>query len=193
MRTQKPKRLLKKLRALAKNNKYDLRFQDECHLQQHGTRCRMWIPPEEKDPIIKLAPTRKSIALFGCVSASTGQMVTTTASIFNAVTFLIFLKKLLKTRQRGKKLLVVLDNARYHHAIMLKSWLCENKKIIKLVFLPPYSPDLNNVERVWKLTRRLCTHNKYFESLDALTETVMKQMKFWKRSNETLRKLCCVN
>ena len=35
-----------------------------------------------------------------------------------------------------------------------------------LDFLPPYSPDLNPIERVWKLTRRLCLHNVYFPKLD---------------------------
>jgi transposase len=153
----------------------------------------MWIPPEEKDPILQHAPTRKSIALFGAVQANTGQMVSTMTSIFNAETFLEFLKIILKKRKRGKKLVLILDNARYHHAIMIQPWLNKNKKWIKLMFLPPYSPDLNNIERVWKMTRRLCTHNRYFSTLGQLACIVKKQMKGWSVPNETLRKLCCIN
>ncbi len=153
----------------------------------------MWIPPEEKDPILQHAPTRKSIALFGAVQANTGQMVSTMTSIFNAETFLEFLKIILKKRKRGKKLVLILDNARYHHAIMIQPWLNKNKKSIKLMFLPPYSPDLNNIERVWKMTRRLCTHNRYFSTLGQLACIVKKQMKGWSVPNETLRKLCCIN
>ena len=41
---------------------------------------------------------------------------------------------------------MVLDNVRYHHAKKLKIWLAKNPKL-ELFFLPPYSPDLNAVER----------------------------------------------
>lgn len=43
--------------------------------QQHGTRCRMWVPPEVKDSVLLHAPTRKSVACFGSVSLSTGRFV----------------------------------------------------------------------------------------------------------------------
>ena len=178
---------------MAKKKNIEIRFLDECHFQQHGTRCRMWVPPEVKDPILLHAPTRKSISLFGSVTATTGQLVTQMSKIFNAETFLRFLKKNLMTHKRGKKIVLVLDNARYHHAIMLKRWLKKNKTKISLLFLPPYSPDLNNIERVWKITRRTCTHDKYFATLEKLAGVVGKQMKRWNKPNETLYKLCCIN
>jgi transposase len=152
----------------------------------------MWIPLEEKDPIVKHAPTRKSIALFGAVSAGTGEIVTMDTSIFNAETFLLFLNKVVKSKKRGKKIILILDNARYHHATLIQPWLNKNKNKIQLFFLPPYSPDLNNIERVWKMTRRVCTHNKYFATIDELLSVVKRQMKIWSKPNETLRKLCCI-
>ena len=193
MQIRRPRRALKKLRPIANDARNDIWFEDECHFQQHGTRCRMWIPPEEKDPILLHAPTRKSIALFGAVQANTGQLVSLMTPIFNAETFLEFMKMVLKKRKRGKRLVMILDNARYHHATMIQPWLNRNKKWIKLLFLPPYSPDLNHIERVWKLTRRICTHNRYFSTLDELKFKVKKQMKEWSIPNETLRKLCCIN
>ena len=170
----------------------DIWYEDECHFQQHGTRCRLWVPPEEKDPIIQHAPTRKSMALFGAVSAGTGEMVTMDATIFNAETFLQFLQKVIRSKKRGKKIILILDNARYHHATMIQPWLAKRKDKIQLLFLPPYSPDLNNIERVWKMTRRICTHNRYFATMDELLMIVRKQMKLWSNPNETLRKLCCI-
>lgn len=177
---------------MAKNIKIDIWFEDECHFQQHGSRCRMWIPPEQKDPIVLHAPTRKSVALFGAVSQFNGLFVSKTAPIFNAQTFLRFLKIVLKRKRRGKKIVLVLDNAKYHHAILIQPWLKENNKNIQLLFLPPYSPELNNIERVWKLTRRVCTHNRYFSTLDELIATVKKQMNIWNKPNATLHKLCCI-
>lgn len=177
---------------MAKKENVEILFEDECHFQQHGSRCRMWIPVEEKDPVLKHAPTRKSISIFGAVNAHTGQLTSMVSPIFNAESFSAFLKKVLKTRKKHKKLIMVLDNARYHHAIMLKPWLTKHKKEIQLLFLPPYSPELNHIERVWKLTRRLCTHNQYFETLQQLECTVFNQMEQWRKPNESLRKLCCI-
>ena len=39
----------------------DLWASDEVHFQQHGSRCRMWVPPETKDPILLHHPTRRSV------------------------------------------------------------------------------------------------------------------------------------
>src|SRR5690606_23059737 len=123
----------------------------------------------------------------------TGALITRFEKIFNAKTFRSFLETIVRTKRRGKKIVLVLDNARYHHAIMLKEWLFANRKHILLLFLPPYSPELNNIERVWKLTRRLCTHNRYFPTLEQLKETVAKQFRSWKKPNDALRSLCCIN
>ncbi|MGH8615427.1 MAG: transposase, partial [Gammaproteobacteria bacterium] len=48
-----------------------------------------------------------------------------------------------------------------------------------LDFLPPYSPELNPIERVWKLTRRLCLHNQYFPTLADVVSVVEKQFMSW--------------
>jgi hypothetical protein len=45
----------------------DLRAIDEAHFQQHGFRCRMWVPPETRDPVLRHHPTRHSVAYFGAV------------------------------------------------------------------------------------------------------------------------------
>lgn len=59
-------------------------------------------------------------------------------------------------------------------------------------YLPPYSPDLNPIERVWKLTRRLCLHNRYFNQLEAVIDSVEAEFCQWTKHNETLRRLCAI-
>lgn len=68
---------------------------------------------------------------------------------YNAESFLAFLKQILDAYPTGK-IVMVLDNARIHHAKLLSSFLQENKNRLELVFLPPYSPELNLVEGLWK-------------------------------------------
>lgn len=152
----------------------------------------MWIPPEETDPILLHAPTRKGIGVFGAVCSANGQLVTCMEKKFDAMTFLSFLQKLLRHRRYGRKMIVILDNARWHHAKFIRPWLKAHKHMIQLVFLPPYSPEMNHAERVWKLTRTLCTHNRYFAELEELIKTVSKQFDTWNKPNETLRRLCAI-
>jgi len=152
----------------------------------------MWVPPEEKDPILLHAPTRKSISVFGAVRIDTGRLLTRSFAIFNAMTFFEFLKYLLERTYRKRVIHMILDNSRYHHAKLLQPWLDEHKGEIVLEFLPPYSPELNPIERVWKLTRRLCVHNRYFPKLENLFDAVDGRFKMWKTPNTTLRRLCAV-
>lgn len=150
----------------------------------------MWVPPEIKDPTLMHAPTRKSVACFGAVSLSTGKFIHTLCEKFDAVTFERFLKTLLRHRSRGKRMVIVLDNARYHHAILLQPLLHKYRTVLTLLFLPPYSPQLAPIERVWKLARRLATHNRFFATLDGLITTVETCFDRWRQSKSVLRRLC---
>ena len=47
---------------------------DEVHFQQYGSRCRMWVPPEVKDPVLQHHPTRKSVGYFGAVRLRDGNL-----------------------------------------------------------------------------------------------------------------------
>lgn len=150
----------------------------------------MWVPPEETDPVLLHAPTRKSVALFGAVNLRTGQLVTQFCSPFNAITFGTFLRTLLRHRSPTRRLVLVLDNARYHHATLLRPYLTEKRHLLSLSFLPPYSPALNPIERVWKLARKLCTHNQYFPALADLVTAVSTQLELWRKPNPVLSRLC---
>ena len=150
----------------------------------------MWVPPENKDPVLIHAPTRKSVACFGAVSLQTGKFIRAMSAKFDAKTFETFLKQLLKHRTRGKRMVIILDNARYHHAKLLAPLLRQHRKHLALIFLPPYSPQLAPIERVWKLARRLATHNRYFATLDEVLFAIESCFDRWQKPNPVLRRLC---
>lgn len=152
----------------------------------------MWVPPEDKDPVLLHAPTRKSVACFGAANIRTGKLLTAFESKFNAESFQRFLKLLLKHAPPAKRLVLVLDNAKYHHARALQPWLRKHQHRLTLLFLPPYSPDLNPIERVWKLTRRLATHNRHFPTLDELVDAVRERFAHWAKPNRQLTRLCAI-
>jgi len=132
------------------------------------------------------------MSIFGAVRIDTGRLLTLPYKIFNAQTYLEFLKYLLKRTYRKRVIHVILDNSGYHHAKLLKPWIKEHRHDIVFDFLPPYSPELNPIERIWKLTRRLCVHNRYFPELENLVEAVTGQFTRWEEPNLVLRRLCAI-
>ena len=56
----------------------------------------------------------------------------------------------------------------------------------------PYSPELNPIERVWELTRRLCFHNRYFPLLQKVTTSMETEFTSWAGPNEILHRLCAI-
>lgn len=167
---------------------------DEVHFQQHGSRCRMWVPPEIKDPVLLHHPTRDSVGYFGAVRLRDGKFVFQREDeVFNSETFFPFLKKLRKAScHSGRRVIVLMDNAKYHHGTIHEDWRNRAKPEFTVEFLPSYSPELNPIERVWKLTRRKATHNQYFPTLPAIAERVEEVFEPWQTDNATLRRLCAV-
>ena len=152
------------------------------------------MPPEDKDPILLHHPTRKSVGYFGAVCLRDGTFVyARELDRFNGQTFWDFMK-LLQARswQEGKRVVIMTDNAKFHHAKMHKAWREEQAPGFVLDYLPPYSPDLKPVERVWKMTRKLCIHDQYFPTLDSVIAAVEKEFARWTRGSEVLRKLCAL-
>lgn len=166
---------------------------DEVHFQQHGSRSRMWVPPEVKDPVLLHHPTRKSVGYFGVVNVRNGRFIyKREEDRFNGQSLWEFFKQLKSNSKKGVKVIVITDNARYHHAKLHKEWRKDVMHEFELAFLPSYSPDLNPIERVWKLTRRKCLHNKYFPCLSLLVETAEHQFDTWGEPNEILRRLYAI-
>lgn len=167
---------------------------DEVHFQQHGSRCRMWVPSETRDPVLHHHPSRHQVGYFGAVRLRDGRFFfRREAGKFNAVTCWQFLQALRTASGRtARRVAVITDNARYHHARLHKEWREQCAQRFALDFLPPYSPELNPIERIWKLTRRLCLHNRYFLQLDEVTRAVETEFANWIKPNDTLRRLSAI-
>jgi transposase len=154
----------------------------------------MWVPPEDRDPILLHHPTRRSVGYFGAVRLRDGTFTFARESDrFNGQSFWDFMKLLRdRSHQEGQRVVVISDNAKYHHAKMHKEWREAQQPDFALDYLPPYSPDLNPIERVWKLTRKLCLHDQYFPTLASIIGTVEKEFNGWIQGSAVLTKLCAL-
>lgn len=125
----------------------------------------------------------------GALGADNGQLITMETDLFNANTFREFVELLIRKIKTDKKILLVLDNARFHHAKINRDYLNSVKARFELFHLPAYSPELNPIELFWKMTRRCVTHNRYFESLEQERQLLGIFFKKYDKQNGILTKL----
>ena len=164
-------------------------YEDECSLSNTATLSYSW-SVKGKQPIVKQKQNRRERqTMFGCVEPETGKVVAKRADRGNAKTFKQFLLKVMH-EYPDKKIVMILDNVRYHHAKMLQSFLENHKNRIEFLFLPPYSPDLNPIERIWWYMRKKITHNRFINSLRERVAWFWQMFSKFKTENETCRKLC---
>lgn len=96
----------------------------------------------------------------------------------------------------GKRHAIIWDNAPWHkkaYRLIEQEDSPEYDDIREkafLVMLPPYSPDLNPIEQVWRIVRRKYTHNRFFRSPAALKEQLDVPFTKWAEPNEELKSLC---
>ena len=125
-----------------------------------------WRPANGHDTI-RQGFSKKSVRLFGSLGTD-GYHIRTTDAI-NSETFIEFLQELLKT---CPKFVMVLDNASCHKSKMVTEFVESTDGDIRLVFLPPYTPQLNSIEMQWSVLKRLLS-GRYFRSVGELKKAIM--------------------
>ncbi|HEY0133616.1 MAG TPA: IS630 family transposase [Nannocystis sp.] len=138
-------------------------FGDEASFWLDGTLHRTWARIGEQ-PRVATFGMRKTAHVFGAVSLEERpRFIHQFAERFSGVTFLEFLQHLVGCFRR--KIFLVIDNGPCHNLDAVgKAWLAANTHRIELFRLPPYSPELNPIEGVWKTTKRTTTHNRFFRT-----------------------------
>ena len=118
--------------------------------------------PKGKQRIIPTYGKHTGAKLIGILDYATGKVYVEEHERYDAKTFLQFLKKVLILYPTGK-IVMVLDNARIHHAILLNDFLTDNPRLT-LMFLPPYSPKLNLIEGLWGWLKDSVVNNVFFKN-----------------------------
>jgi len=145
-----------------KNLPVRLMFQDEARFGRMSDPRACWAPAPKR-PMVGLALIREFKYEYAAVSPWNGDLDYTTSEKMNTENMGRFLKQISETHEQDF-IVMVLDGAPSHKGKKLE--VPEN---IALVFLPPYSPELNPAEQIWNVLRRNYFANKVFDSLNAAT------------------------
>lgn len=126
----------------------------------------MWAPIGSQPEIPAPGKNEKKVA-YGGVNYATGQITHTIADTKSGTHFLAFLTALLLAYP-GRIIRLVCDNGRFHHSKAVHAWLAAHNDHIRVFWLPPYSPSLNLIERLWGHLKRTVIANILFATLAEL-------------------------
>lgn len=146
-----------------KNSEAPVLFMDAVHPTQSTKLSYGWIQ-KGQDKLIDTTGSRTRLNLIGALSLEDiGATVTETYDTINSESIVRFFWKLKKEHYPlEQKVHLILDGAAYHRAELVK----DAAKVlnIELHYLPPYSPNLNPIERLWKVMNEYARNNVYFSS-----------------------------
>jgi len=147
-------------------------FADAVHPEHQSRPAYGWFP-KEYQPVIPANSGRRRMNIHAALNLETFQFQYVEALKINADSTLRLLKKIENTYPDKACIHVFLDNARYHHARILKPWLGANNRRIKLHFLPAYAPHLNPIERLWGMMHKHVTHNKHYTKFNDFAAAIL--------------------
>jgi DDE superfamily endonuclease len=142
--------------------------EDEMILTNATTTQKVWLPQGQYPPVLEINTTRKRQSFYGFLNLKTGVQHTFVTDWQNMY---ITVEVLTKVRQLypKQKLVIFWDNAGWHRGSKVMEWI-EADGNTETVYFPPYTPDFNPQEHVWKAGRSAVTHNRHITKLAEVAE-----------------------
>ena len=128
------------IKVKAKEENAEIYWGDETGVRNDSQHERGYAP-KGATPIVKLNAKRVSLNMISAVTNQGKVRFQLYEGTMNADKLIEFLKRLIKASNR--KVYLILDNLRVHHAYVVKDWLEEHQEAIEVYYLPSYSPELN--------------------------------------------------
>lgn len=169
------KAVRRRLRALEREamepgSRIALIYADESEFHLNPGLVGAWRRRGEQMEVPSAGQNRKA-ATFGGVDFATGEMTWHLTDCKNQHEFLKFLERLVKAHP-GRRIVLVLDNVAYHKTKAVLNFVEGQGERLEIVWLPPYSPNLNRIERVWKHLKQKYVYNEFFGDKEGLVRSV---------------------
>jgi transposase len=160
---------------LAQEKQAMLLFGDEASFAQWGSLSYTWSKIGQQ-PLVKTSGSRKAYKVFGLIDYFTGTFFSKTLrqGKFNAASYQAFLLEVLD-KTKGQ-LILIQDGARYHTSKAMTQFFADHADRLTRVDLPPYSPDFNPIEYLWRNLKSKATHLRYFPTFDHLVLKVDEKL-----------------
>jgi transposase len=151
-------------------------FADAVHPEYQSRPAYGWIRCGDK-LAVKRGKGRERMNLMGAICLESGDFQMIEALKMSSQTAIDLLAKLERANPESRYIHVLWDRAPIHRSQTVQDWLNRPGCRIRLHFLPAYAPNLNAIERLWKVMHEHVTHNRYYESFRAFAEAIMRFFK----------------
>ena len=138
-------------------------FMDATHPLHNPIANYGWIK-RGQDYAVKTNTGRRRLNINGAMNISTLEPVIRYDDTINADSTIALFKQIEAKHLNVQNIPVIADNARYYHAKIVSEYLQTSR--IQLIFLPPYAPNLNLIERYWKFFKKNVLYGTYYETFD---------------------------
>jgi len=166
-------------------------FEDEASFRQTPTLHATW-SRRGQQPQVPTRGERHTQKIFGAVRLDNAKFTYLhQEDYFQWETYLAFIDQVLLPAfyRRGHRVYLIQDNASYHKKKESYDYFAKHRRHLEVFQLPPYWPELNAQERIWKYTRQRATHNRYFESPTELRHTLFDTFENVRRHPEQIQSL----
>ncbi|MGX1982303.1 transposase [Thermolongibacillus altinsuensis] len=139
-------------------------YEDESHIRDYQALHATWSLKGKQKQVLTYGH-HATVSLFGALNVMNGEFLCMEAAMCNAQWFQQFLEYVLS--QYPKKNIVI-----------LKPFLEKHRKRLTLLFLPPYSPNLNLCERIWKWMKESVIVNHFHATREEIRESIISFLEY---------------
>lgn len=147
-------------------------FVDAVHPTHAARPVGCWAPAKQT-LAIEQTSGRQRLNIHGALDLETGRTAMIDVETVDAASTIRLLQAIEAMYPLLAMIHVYLDNARYHHAVLVKAWLAQPGRRIRLHFIPAYCPHLNPIERLWGVMHKQLTHNKCYATYRQFAEATL--------------------
>ena len=150
-------------------DKEPILFMDAVHPTQATKLTYGWIKSGQKK-YIETTASRTRLNIIGAIQlGNISEAITSQYETINAESVMNFMDKI-REKYGSKTVHLILDQSGYHRSLLVPEYAA--KFNIKLHFLPPYSPNLNPIERLWKIMNEQVRNNRFFKGAKDFKEAI---------------------
>ena len=153
-------------------------FVDAVHPQHNSKPSHGWFPKSKKVGIFSNTG-RKRVNLNGALNTETLEVFVSENETIDAFSAVELFERIQRAYPNEDQIVLVCDNASYYRSKLVRKYL-ENSRL-KIKFLPPYSPNLNMIERLWKFMHKKVTNNRFYEKFYSFRRSILRFFQNFKR------------
>ena len=168
----------------AKEEGAEIHWGDETGLSTSDVRGRGYAP-RGKPPVVRVTQRREHLGIISTVTNQGKVRWKLFEGAMNADILIDFFKRLI--RDSGRKVFLILDNLRVHHARKVRAWLAEHEAEIEVLYLPSYSPELNPDECLNADLKEGVTKRAPARSKKALKKAAIRHLRKLQKSPERVK------